>query len=79
VFDVVATAGVIVSVANVAYNPPVLIDTFDVGQYFFTASTIDSVSVEVDGVLQVPYIDYTFDYTVDPVDSACDKLHGCPL
>lgn len=45
------------------YNAPALTTTFSLNEYFFTADTINSFSVTVDGVLRRPNIDYTFNTT----------------
>jgi len=45
---------------SIAYTPPALANEFNLGQYFYTATNIDSFSVFVDGVLQRPNIDYVF-------------------
>jgi len=56
--------GAILSISSPSYTPPALATTFDLGQYFFQVSlaysTINSFSIEVDGSLQRPDIDYTF-------------------
>jgi hypothetical protein len=38
-----------------------VIDDYDLVDYLYSAVNIDSIRVSVDGVLQRPYIDYTFD------------------
>ena len=42
------------------YTAPSLTTTFSLNEYFFTATSIDAFSVTVDGVLQRPNLDYTF-------------------
>ena len=51
---------------TIAYTPPALITVFSLNEYFFTADNIYSFSVNVDGTLYRPNIDYTFsDVTKD--------------
>jgi len=45
---------------NIAYTPVSLTSVFDLGQYFFTVDNIYSFTVEVDGTIYRPNIDYTF-------------------
>ena len=45
---------------TIAYTAPALETVFDLGAIFFTADSIYSFSVTVDGVLYRPNIDYTF-------------------
>lgn len=42
------------------YTAPAVTTTFSLNEYFFTATTIDTFSVTVEGVLQRPNLDYTF-------------------
>ena len=42
---------------QLSYSVP----TFSLEQYLYTATNIDSFTVRVNGILQRPYIDYTFD------------------
>lgn len=45
---------------TIAYTAPTLSNVFSLNEYFFTATNIYSFSLFVDGVLQRPAIDYTF-------------------
>ena len=45
------------NVVQLSYSVP----TFSLEDYLYTATNIDSFTVRVNGVLQRPYIDYTFD------------------
>jgi len=49
-----------VNAFTIAYTPPALQTVFDLSTNFFTATNIDSFSVIVNGVLNRPNIDYTF-------------------
>jgi hypothetical protein len=60
VITVSTSGGSITSVTDVSYTPPDLEVAFELGRWFFTATNIDSVSIFVDGVLQLPYVDYTW-------------------
>jgi hypothetical protein len=62
VFDVAVTGGVITGIvaASVVYEPPPLINTWSLNEYFFTLGSIDSFSVLVNGELYRPNIDYDF-------------------
>jgi hypothetical protein len=45
---------------NIAYTPVSLTTVFDLDEYFFTVDNIYSFTIEVDGVIYRPNIDYTF-------------------
>jgi hypothetical protein len=45
------------------YTAPALTTTFSLNEFFFTADNIYSFSISVEGVLQRPNIDYTFNTT----------------
>jgi len=53
-------AGGAVTGFSIAYAPSVLATTFSLNQYLFSADNIYSFTLLVDGVLQRPNIDYTF-------------------
>jgi hypothetical protein len=45
---------------TIAYTPPALASTFDIGSLLFTADNIYAFTVRVNDVIQRPNIDYTF-------------------
>ena len=53
-------AGGSVTGFSIAYSPSVLISTFSLNEYLFSADNIYSFTLLVDGVVQRPNIDYTF-------------------
>ena len=57
-------SGEIITINTPSYTPPALATVFSLNEYFYqvalTDSTIYSFQIEVDGVLQRPNIDYTF-------------------
>jgi hypothetical protein len=58
VTDVDVNGGIVAF--SVAYTPVSLTTVFDLSQYFFTADNIYSFTVEVNGSIYRPNIDYTF-------------------
>jgi hypothetical protein len=58
-----ATSGVVTSIQSIEFAPPPLVNIFSLGEFFATATDIYSFSVTVDGVLQIPGVDY--DYNAD--------------
>jgi hypothetical protein len=53
-------AGGAVTGFSTAYSPTVLVSTFSLNEYLFSADNIYSFTLLVDGVIQRPNIDYTF-------------------
>jgi len=53
-------AGGSVTGFSIAYSPSVLVSTFSLNEYLFSADNIYSFTLLVDGVVQRPNIDYTF-------------------
>lgn len=43
---------------------------YDIGEWIYTATSIDSFDVQVNGILQLPYVDYTFNATTGIVTFA---------
>jgi hypothetical protein len=72
----VTAAGQVVAVGSVTYTAPAVVNTFDIGQYLFTVSSIYSFSVLVDDVLQRPNIDYTFDSNTQEVTFVNNPADG---
>ncbi len=64
-------SGEIITISTPSYTPPALATVFSLNEYFYqvalTDSTIYSFQIEVDGVLQRPNIDYTFNTSTKDV------------
>lgn len=63
--------GEITAISAPTYTPPALASVFSLNEYFYqvalTDSTINSFQIEVDGALQRPNIDYTFNTTTKDI------------
>ena len=57
------TAGGALGTFTIAYTPPALASVFSLNETLYTATNIYAFSITVNGVLQRPYIDYTFNNT----------------
>jgi len=75
-FTINVSGGAIESINTPQYVAPALLDTFQLGDYFFTVGSINSFSVFVDDELQRPNLDYDWNQDDSSVGQDITFLPG---